>query len=155
MYLVLHSNFHPLLLRSKEPMIGPFPEPHQSSTLFASQFFNSVPPSLLVPCEISVPFSFWDKSLYAFLISSMRATCCVLSHIYLITLFGKEYTLQSAPICIFLFLLLTSFSWSPNILCVIPFSYTINFLLLWIIWRDSHYKVINYVVSHTHTKLTM
>jgi hypothetical protein len=91
---------------------------------------------------MSLPFRFWDKSLYAFLISSMRAACSVLSH-YLITLFDKEYTLQSASICIFLFLPFTSFPWSQNILCITLFSYTINLLVLWFVWCDS-YGVIHF-----------
>ena len=88
---------------------------------FPLSFFNTVSPSLLVPCEMSLPFRFWDESLYAFLISSMRASCSVLSR-YLITLFGKEYTLQSASICIFLFLPLISFSWSQNILLLSSYT---------------------------------
>jgi len=88
---------------------------------------------------MSLPFRCWDKSLYAFLISSVRAACSVLSHSYLITLFSKEYTLQSASICIFLFLPVTSFPWSLNILWIALFSRTVSLLLL----RIESYGVIH------------
>ena len=131
-------------------MTGPFTEPHQSSILFSSQCFNTGSPSLFVPCEISLPFRFWDKNVCALLISSMHAACSVLGHSYMITwiLFGKEYTLQSASFCGFLFLLLTSFTLGPIILCITLFPYTINLLLLWIVWCDPHYKMIDYYTCH-------
>jgi hypothetical protein len=137
MYPVLRSSSHPCLVHSKEPMTSPFPEPYQSSTLFSSQFFLTLFPH---PCLCLVrclyPFRFWDKSLYAFLISSMRAACSVLSH-YLITLFNKEYTLKVLQFVFFSsFLLLLSPE--VKIFCALPSSCTPSVFLYCESWGVIH-----------------
>jgi len=70
-----------LLQCSHKPATGPYPEPDES-TLHLPPYFPEMHSNIILlytpkSSEYSLPFSFSDKILYAFLISPMRATVLV------------------------------------------------------------------------------
>ena len=115
------------------PVRCSYPEPHQSSPCFQSQFLKF---HLNITLQLHLgllsglfPSSFPTKTLYASLLSLMRATCP--SHLILVNLiariiFGEQCRSLSSSLCIFLHSPVTSSLLGPNTLISTLFSNTLS-----------------------------
>jgi len=77
------------------------------------------------------PSGFSTKTLYAFLLYHIRATCSaclIFLNLIIRIIFGEEYRSLSSALCTFLHSLLTSSLLGPNILLRALFSHTLKLL---------------------------
>jgi hypothetical protein len=86
---------------SQDPAISPYPQPDESSRLYPILFLlKSI---LFLAFHLRLDFSsghfssvFPTKTLYAYLVFHMRATCStdlILVDLFIVILFGKDYML--------------------------------------------------------------